>query len=350
MTIYRALQLNAAGSKDLIKNSLSNKERLKWSMVYLLKVVLTLSFCILFISAFSTVFGAENSITGVVVLLILLLVRGADFGINMRGSTLALFFLFFILAIGTHCANLLPAPLSFVMHLCCFFAITMLGCHNLIMSNQFTFILGYLLLYGYDVSGVVYISRLSALFVGFLLCCVVYWANHRKRYYKRGFLHLLKEFDLSSSRSQWQIRISLGTASAMLAASLLALPRIMWVGIACMSIMTPLIKDSGYREIRRLLFNIVGGLIFIMLYHLLPAEIRPYLGILGGIGVGFSATYSFQTIFNTLGALLIAVSLFGLYQAVLLRIAVNLFAVLYCHIFNIVWETVRRKATRNMYS
>lgn len=37
----------------------------------------------------------------------------------------------------------------------------------------------------------------------------------------------------------------------------------------------------------------------------------PYIGIIGGIGVGYSAGYAWQTVFNTFGALSIASGLFG---------------------------------------
>lgn len=55
----------------------------------------------------------------------------------------------------------------------------------------------------------------------------------------------------------------------------------------------------------------------------------PYIGMIGGIGVGYSAGYSWQTVFNTFGALSIAAELFGLKYAVLLRIGVNVVGAAY---------------------
>lgn len=346
MTIYQALQLNANGSKTLIRNCTSRNERIKWSLVYLLKIFLTVLFCFSFVSGFSMLFGADNSIAGVVVLLILLLVRQADFGIRMNGSILSIFLLFCILAAGPRLANLAPPAIALFINTACILWIAILACHNIIMYNHFTFVLCYLLLYGYDVEGKAYFIRLTALFAGFLLCASIFYLKHRRQSFKRGFSHILEEFDLSSSRTQWQLRISLSTASAMFIGSLLHIPRIMWIGIACMSIMTPLVKDCAYREKRRAPFNLLGCLLFICLYHILPKELLPFLGILGGIGVGFSASYSFQNIFNALGALMIAADLFGLYPAVLLRIGTNLFATFYCIVFNKIWEGIRCRLPR----
>lgn len=341
MSIYEALQLNASGSKNLICNGRCRKDKIKWSLVYLLKIFLTVMFCFLFVSVFSILFGNDNSIAGVVVLLILLLVRQANFGINMHGSILAIFLLFCILAGGPRLANMTSPVGTFVINTSCILLISILSCHNIIMFNHFTFVLCYLLLYGYDVTGNIYLTRIILLSVGFLICGSVFYFKHRQQNFKRGFLHLLKEFNLSSSRTQWQIRISLSTASAMLFGHLFHIQRVMWIGIACMSIMVPLVKDCTYREKRRAPFNIIGCLLFICLYHGLPKELLPFLGILGGIGVGFSASYSFQNIFNTLGALMIATNLYGLYYAVLLRIGTNIFATFYCILFNKVWEGIR---------
>ena len=69
MTLYQELQLNQAGSKALIKNAGNRREKQRHIGVYILKVFLTMAFCVAFISAFTALFGPENSIAGVVVLL-----------------------------------------------------------------------------------------------------------------------------------------------------------------------------------------------------------------------------------------------------------------------------------------
>lgn len=58
------------------------------------------------------------------------------------------------------------------------------------------------------------------------------------------------------------------------------------------------------------------------------------IGIIGGIGVGYSAGYKWQTAFNTFGALAIASTLFGMPMAVALRIGINVLAALYTLVVN----------------
>ena len=115
----------------------------------------------------------------------------------------------------------------------------------------------------------------------------------------------------------------------LLFAALLGIPRAMWAGIACMSVCLPFQKDLVKRAKARWIYNILGGIIFLGLYVALPKEAHSMIGLLGGIGVGFSAGYPWQTVFNTFGALAIASGLFGAVGAVLLRIVTNAAASLY---------------------
>ena len=116
---------------------------------------------------------------------------------------------------------------------------------------------------------------------------------------------------------------------SMLIMSLLGLPRAMWAGIACMSVCLPFPDDCTKRVPDRGIFNVVGCIIFMVLYLVLPKSMYPYIGMIGGVGVGYSAGYSWQTVFNTFGALSIASGLFGMPMAVMLRIGANIFGAVY---------------------
>ena len=72
MTFYQELQVNQAGSKKIIRESASQREKLYHIAVYLTKIAITVAFCFIFVSLYSLGFGADNSIVGVVVLLYLL--------------------------------------------------------------------------------------------------------------------------------------------------------------------------------------------------------------------------------------------------------------------------------------
>ena len=172
------------------------------------------------------------------------------------------------------------------------------------------------------------------LLIGMLICMAVFYKNQHNRPYRRHFLDIFREFNIRSARNWWYIKLTLVVSTALLIFSLLELPRAMWAGIACMSVCLPFSSDIIERAKKRGPYNIAGCLIFIVLYYALPAELHPYIGIIGGIGVGYSAGYAWQTVFNTFGALSIAAGLFGVAGAVALRIGANVFGSIYTVLFD----------------
>ena len=334
MTFYEELQLSSTGSKALIKNTTDPKEKRRHILIYNFKVYLVMAFCFVFVTLFSMLFGSDNSVAGVVFLLALLVLRQADFGIRTSHGLICIAGIFTLLITGPRLANTLPAPASLLVNFISILLLMILGCHNVIMYNHSTFVLGYLLLQGYDVSGHAYLLRVEGLLAGMVICMVIFYKNQKNRPYRRTFLDLFREFDLSSARNRWYVKLTFIVSSAMLVMSLLGLPRAMWAGIACMSVCLPFTGDCMGRAEKRGLFNIVGSLVFVALYLILPESMYPYIGMIGGIGVGYSAGYAWQTAFNTFGALSIAAGLFGLQNAVILRIGANIFGSVYTVICN----------------
>ena len=329
MTFYQELQLNQAGSKAAIRGASSKKEKYRHIFIYLFKVFLNMVFCVSFVTACAVIFGGDNGVAGVVVLLCLLVFRFSDLGIHVSHSLASFGIIFAVLAFGPRLANMGNPVSSFFVHTVCILLLMVFGCHNVMMSNQFTLVLGYLLLFGYDVTGSAYLKRLALLAVGGILTCIIFYRNHRKKTYKRSLGDLLREFDLHSSRTKWQITLSLGVSSILLIAALLGVPRAMWTGIAAMSVILPFRIDLKSRVSGRIPGNIFGAVIFFLLYYFLPESLRPYIGILGGIGNGFSASYTCQVMFNSLGALNTAVGVLGLKSAIFYRIFNNVLGAVY---------------------
>ena len=334
MTFYQEQQLSSTGSKQLIRNTTDKKEKRRHILIYNFKVYLVMAFCVAVVTLYSKITGNDNSVVGVTVLLAMLVLRQADFGIRTTHGLLSIAGIFGILIAGPRLSNMVSPIPAFLINAVSILLLMILGCHNVIMYNHSTFVLGYLLLMGYDVTGKAYVLRVEGLLVGMVLCMVIFYKNQKKRPYRRTFPDLFREFDLCSSRGRWYLRLTLIVSSAMLIMSLLGLPRAMWAGIACMSVCLPFTEDCKTRAGKRGMFNIVGCLLFVVLYLVLPKSMYPYIGMIGGIGVGYSAGYAWQTAFNTFGALSIAAGLFGMPAAVLLRIGANVFGAVYTMLLN----------------
>ena len=227
MTFYQELQLNQAGSKDLLKKSETAKEKIYHLFVYMAKVAVTMAFCFLFVTIFSILLGNENSIVGVVVLLCLMVFRNADLGIHTGQSTMLLALFFAVMTVCPHLANQLSPVPGMLLNIAALAVLILFGCHNPFMFNQSTLVLGYLLLYGYDVTGKSYEMRLVGMAAGAVLTCLVFYRNHRNRVYKRKIQDVLQEFDLSSSRTKWQLCQILCVPAVLCIAELFKMPRAM---------------------------------------------------------------------------------------------------------------------------
>ena len=190
MTFYQELQLSSTGSKELIKKTTDPKEKRRHILIYNVKVYLVVAFCFALVTLFSAVFGSGNSVAGVVVLLALLVLRQADFGIKTTHGLLCIAGIFGILIIGPRFTNTLASIPAFFVNLVCIMLLMILGCHNVIMSNHSTFVLGYLLLQGYDVTGEEYSMRVISLLIGMAICMAVFYKNQKNRPYRRTFLDL----------------------------------------------------------------------------------------------------------------------------------------------------------------
>ena len=275
--------------KPVEKRVKPRKKKMYHILVYLIKIAVTMVFCFLFVTVFSILFGNENSIVGVVVLLCLMVFRNADLGIHTGQSTMLLAMFFVIMVVCPHLANQLSPVLGMLLNIAALAVLIFFGCHNPFMFNQSTLVLGYLLLYGYDVTGTSYQMRLagmifrrqsSYLFLYFIEIIKI-------ELLKRNLKDLIQEFDITSSRTKWQLCQIICVPIVLCIAELCNMPRAMWAGIAAMSAILPFVEDMQYRVRKRIVGNIVGVICFTVLYFLLPSSIYAYIGILGGIGVDF---------------------------------------------------------------
>lgn len=71
MTFYQELQLNQAGSKNLLKKSETTKEKMYHILVYLIKIAVTMVFCFLFVTVFSILDPVADKLTQAAMLICL---------------------------------------------------------------------------------------------------------------------------------------------------------------------------------------------------------------------------------------------------------------------------------------
>ena len=79
MNFYQQLQLSSIGSKQWIKSTDDLKEKRNRILIYNFKVYLVVAFCFAVVTLYSMIFGSQNSVVGVLVLLVLMILRQVDF-------------------------------------------------------------------------------------------------------------------------------------------------------------------------------------------------------------------------------------------------------------------------------
>lgn len=89
--------------------------------------------------------------------------------------------------------------------------------------------------------------RIAGMVAGAAITCLVFYRNHKNRVFKRNMKAVIEEFDLSSSRTKWQLCQILCVPLVLCIAQLCNMPRAMWAGIAAMSAILPFMEDMQYR-------------------------------------------------------------------------------------------------------
>ena len=349
MSFYQAIQLGANSLKPLIKNAESKEIRNKYIAAIILRTVLNLMFCMFVIVSFGAVFGSENSIVGVVAVLALLHFRFSNLDFNVGQSALTIFGVFCIFAVVPYFASISNPILGFVINFLSIISILILTCHNVKLFNHSILVLSYLLLYGYKIDNEqVLFNRIIGLIFAGILVTSIYYKKKKKIKFENKFSNIIKDIDFNTERTKWQFKFAFVVTSSVLIGELLHIPRAMWIGIACMSIFHPDREQIEIRYKDRMKYMIIGSIIYGCIYILLPEEFRSFIGLMGGIMVGFSATYKWQVVFNAFGALAAATPILGLGGAIIFRIINNVFGALYSKGFDYITNSINKKVLMNV--
>ena len=322
MRFYDCLQWDTAALKKAI-SSAENKAEKHWFLKALLvKDVLIVGFSVLFITLLTTFFNQANSSMAVVLFCILLSVRFVDFGYKASNALVNFAVVLLVLWI-VPCMSVDSALGAFLVHFCALGFVILATCENPQMGNGGLYLFSYVFLCGNPVSGDLFWLRGGMCLVGFLLCGAVYAHKHRLKHQDLGFADVVKGFNLTVYKNQWQLQMVLGMSLLFFLNELLDLPYFMWSGFACASLLsTPShgLKEKGIDRMRGI---VMGCLLFAVLYQLLPASLASLLGIAAGLCLGVCASYRYKTVCNCFGALLLASGIYGLGNAVYLRVFNN---------------------------
>ena len=340
MNFYQAMQLDVSVCKGKIRNAANPSERHKLIAALIVKDILCVLFAVVFISILNFLFGDENSSAAVVIFCILLTVRFVDFGYCLKSSLINFFIVFVLLTFSPCIAQSVNPAWGFLINFLSIGFIVISACHEPLYGGAGLYLFAYMFLYGNPVGGHLLVLRVFEMLLGCLLCGIIFYINHRKKDYGKTFSQIVKDFSLFDPLGKWQFQVTLGLSLGILVGELLQVDRIMWVGCACLTVLSQYGERPNKRAFQRLGGVVAGGVLFGIVYQLLPASAHSYLGIYSGLLLGLCAAYHWKTLLNCFGALLMATNIFGVKSAIILRIINNIigccFGVLFYYVYNFI--------------
>jgi len=291
-----------------------------------LKALVTLLFCAAFVVGFVLLLGQENAIVGVVVLLSVLTFQKVHFGYQQSHAALSMLVIYLVYAFVPPLVAQADPVVGAVLTAASLAVILLLGCDQVAFQNHIVLVLSFLLLYGYPVSPEGYWQRVAGLLLGGAWAASILYRRNRHHHLERRLRDVLREAVHWSPANEWRLKLSLTVPLAMLCGQLLGLDRPMWIGIAAMSVLSPQAGLRPRKMVERFLGTVLGTALFFAVVTLLPVP-APVIGMAGGFLVGLTTSYRYQTVFNSLGALSIALALYGPVGSATARILDNAFGI-----------------------
>ena len=238
MNFYQAMQLDVSVCKGKIRNAANPSERHKLIAALIVKDILCVLFAVVFISILNFLFGDENSSAAVVIFCILLTVRFVDFGYCLRSSLINFFIIFVLLTFSPCIAQSVNPAWGFLINFLSIGFIVISACHEPLYGGAGLYLFAYMFLYGNPVGGHLLVLRVFEMLLGCLLCGIIFYINHRKKDYGKTFSQIVKDFSLFGPLGKWQFQVTLGLSLGILVGELLQVDRIMWVGCACLTVLS----------------------------------------------------------------------------------------------------------------
>lgn len=324
MTILQLTKLSVAELKNKAKSTDNRSEKTKLISAMLLKALSTVVFAIIMISLLNSVFSPQNSSIAVVIFCIFLSIRFVNYGYNIKDSILSLLIIFAIFAFAPIFSTKIHPVIAMLVNFSSIFIILLLTCNNPYMGNANIYIFSYVFINGSPVEGTYLTLRIVELLLGWILCSTLFYFKHKNKCVEKRIKDILKSFRFSDEKYQWEFLIALGVSSVIVIGLILDVPKYMWIGFSCASILCTYKGDIRGKARDRLIGVIIGSILFPIIYSIFPDSLKGILGIISGILLGLCTQYKYSSLINCFGALMIASTIYGIVDAPIIRIVDNI--------------------------
>ena len=342
-SFYQLLQLSPTALWAAIKQT-QGTERTRLILAMTVRSLLLVAFAILFIGGLAPVFGAENSCLLVGGFCMLLGIKFVAFGYNVKDSVLALALVLALTVAGGQVTALGVPWLSFAANLVFLGIILLLVAQDPRMGNAGTYVFTYVFVSQTPVTGQALGQRWALAGVLLVLCSAVLLHKHWHANAGVRLGDVLRNASFKNPETRWRLRMAVAVAAVLLAGDLLQVPRSLWMGYACMSVLLPYDPEGSsaattlHRGLQRAGGVLVGSALYWALAAIVPPQAHSLFGPIAGVCIGFSAHYFWNNVLNCFGALLLASALYGTAGSALLRIGDNLLGILFALVCALMWS------------
>lgn len=311
---------NISTKRNYDMNEKKGKENLK----FILSKTLLFIFCVLFIKVYSTLFGSENSIVGVVLLMALLMFTQSDFGYNTKLASISIPIMFVVIGIFAKLSNINPF-LGLIIHLLVLSFIVFIGRGDKNATNYLAYAMGYIMFKGYNVGGYGYSKRLISLAVIGAIIALIYYLKYNKKTFDKSLKERYLIFDNEKSFKRWNLMFVLIVSIAMFIGDLLKIEKNIWINLTVLSLLPPIEENLIERKSARVPATFIGCIIFLALFgYIIPEESQAIFILIGGWLSFFITDYFLKTIYNSFSALGTATIMIPMGKAIWLRLTNNL--------------------------
>lgn len=349
MSFYQSLQMDPSVLKKRIAQCETVREKTFYWVAIAIRSVLIVAFAIVFISLLSGLFGQENTPLAVAVFCIMLGIRFVNFEYCIRDSLVTLAIALAILVFAPSLAGIAPPILVPFIHFVGFFTLLYITTQRPELGNGGLYSFAYVYLTGNPVYGASLEKRVLLALVGYAICGLILWAKHRHAHGEVRFHHLILKFDVKNPVILWQLRMAVGVSLILTAGQVFGVPRFMWMGFACASLLSeyPYSSNTLPRFWQRIIGVLVGSGLFLIVYQITPEAFHSLMGPLGGLCLGFCTDYRYKTAMNCFGALMLAAGIYGVQAAVFLRIIDTILGVCFGTVFALTFHKLIAKKYLN---
>lgn len=283
-------------------------------------------FCVLFMNGYNALFGTENSIVGVVLLMAMLMFLSADFACDARQVAITIPLLF--VAIGL-CAklSLLHPLLGLLVNVLAIAAILLFTRGDTGRSAFLPYLMGYVMLRGYDVSGAAFTRRIISLAVLGSVIGLLYFVRSRKKA-APPLSSLLHGFSARGAWERWALVLGVTLVLVAFLGDLAHFPKSMWINLTVLSLVSSIEEGMMERKMARIPATILGCVLFFVLFEcIVPPDRQMAVVLVAGFLSMFITSYFIKTIYNSFSALVTATLLMPAAGAMAVRIVCNILGV-----------------------